>query len=138
MAPIRLWLRFRLVSPRLALSSLDLDPSDVIADEKCVIDFGGLVRKGREFAAVATDQSARRSLSALPYDRYGCGTTAFYVAITRAERILMYIAEPDQWVNTRRDFWVRTALASNSNSRELVALASGATFSQSWPLRFGH
>jgi DNA helicase II / ATP-dependent DNA helicase PcrA len=55
--------------------------------------------KGREFAAVAvinlregrfphyraTDMNAERRL--------------FYVAITRAERILMYIAEPDEWGN---------------------------------------
>jgi superfamily I DNA/RNA helicase len=28
----------------------------------------------------------------------------FYVAITRAERVLMYIAEPDEWGNPRSRF----------------------------------
>ena len=60
--------------------------------------------KGREFAAVAlinlregrfphyraTDMNAERRL--------------FYVAITRAERVLMYIAEPDQWGNAPSRF----------------------------------
>ena len=43
------------------------------------------LREGRFPHYNATDMDAERRL--------------FYVAVTRAERILMYIAEPDQWGN---------------------------------------
>jgi DNA helicase-2/ATP-dependent DNA helicase PcrA len=85
---------------RVDLANLSIDDLGLFASPSRALRLSTIHNaKGREFGAVAlinlregrfphyraTDMTPERRL--------------FYVAITRAERVLMYIAEPDQWNN---------------------------------------
>jgi DNA helicase-2/ATP-dependent DNA helicase PcrA len=55
--------------------------------------------KGREFAAVALIGLREGRFPHFRAEDMDAEKRLFYVAVTRAERVLMYIAEPDQWRN---------------------------------------
>ena len=55
--------------------------------------------KGREFEAVALINLREGRFPHFRAEDMEAEKRLFYVAVTRAERVLMYIAEPDQWGN---------------------------------------
>jgi DNA helicase-2/ATP-dependent DNA helicase PcrA len=55
--------------------------------------------KGREFGAVALIDLREGRFPHYRANDMDAERRLFYVAITRAERLLIYIAEPDQWGN---------------------------------------
>ena len=55
--------------------------------------------KGREFGAVALINLREGKFPHFRSTDIEGEKRLFYVAVTRAERVLMYIAEPDQWGN---------------------------------------
>ena len=82
--------------------------------------------KGREFGAIALINLREGRFPHYRADDMNAERRLFYVAITRAERVLMYIAEPDQWGNApialswQRWCWARIApfaASMVSNSR---------------------
>ena len=60
--------------------------------------------KGREFGAIALINLREGRFPHYRADDMNVERRLFYVAITRAERVLMYIAEPDQWGNAPSRF----------------------------------
>ena len=60
--------------------------------------------KGREFGAIALINLREGRFPHYRADDMNAERRLFYVAITRAERVLMYIAEPDQWGNAPSRF----------------------------------
>ena len=60
--------------------------------------------KGREYGAVAIINVREGRFPFFRADDICAERRLFYVAITRAERVLMYIAEPDQWGNALSRF----------------------------------
>jgi DNA helicase II / ATP-dependent DNA helicase PcrA len=60
--------------------------------------------KGREYGAVALINLREGRFPHFRADDMDAERRLFYVAVTRAERVLMYIAEPDQWGNAPSRF----------------------------------
>jgi ATP-dependent DNA helicase UvrD/PcrA len=66
--------------------------------------------KGREFEAIALINLREGRFPHYRADDMDAERRLFYVAITRAKRVLMYIAEPDQWGNPPSRFLGRNGV----------------------------